>query len=197
MFYVSDSVRNGSEIWVSFVFWKVWLLLLRLTINKHFQIKQKVCVPPKHKTKHKNNNNNTNNYNSYIQSQHTNRSLQNNIPHPKYTPNIQIHPLHNNIHVSKVHSKSAFEPGASGLPCYCTSICVRSCFNWRASCVDTKTKQNKIQRMNLHFPLSFAFLVRGRFFYLPNHGLPRPPFFHPYSLECWDLRHEIALSVSA
>ena len=29
------------EIWVSFVFLKVLLLLLRLTINKHSQIKQK------------------------------------------------------------------------------------------------------------------------------------------------------------
>jgi len=45
--------------------------------------------------------------------------------------------------------------------------------------------------------LVLLFWVGGRFFYLPNHGLPRPPFFHPYSLECWDLRHEIALSVSA
>ena len=30
------------EIWVSFVFWKVLLLLLRLTINKHSQIKKKM-----------------------------------------------------------------------------------------------------------------------------------------------------------
>ena len=35
---------------------------------------------------------------------------------------------------------SAFEPGASGLPDYCTSICVRSCCYWRASCVDSKKK---------------------------------------------------------
>jgi len=34
-----------------------------------------------------------------------------------------------------VHWGSAFEPGASGLPYYCTSICVRSYCNWRASCV--------------------------------------------------------------
>ena len=32
-----------------------------------------------------------------------------------------------------VHCGSAFEPGASGLPYYCTSICVRSWCNWRAS----------------------------------------------------------------
>ena len=44
------------------------------------------------------------------------------IPIPQATPNIQIHPLpsQNNIHVSKVHCGSAFEPGASGLPYYCT-----------------------------------------------------------------------------
>jgi len=34
--------------------------------------------------------------------------------------NIQIHPLQNNIHVSKFHRGSAFEPGASWLPYYCT-----------------------------------------------------------------------------
>jgi len=72
-----------------------------------------------HDTKHdktkldsENYNNTTNNYNPYIQS-HTNTSLQNNIPHPKYTLNIQIHLLQNNIHVSKVHCGSVFEPGAS------------------------------------------------------------------------------------
>jgi len=48
------------------------------------------------------------------------------IPIPQSTPNIQIYPLQNNIHVSKVHCGSAFEPGASGLTYYCTSICVRS-----------------------------------------------------------------------
>ena len=60
------------------------------------------------------------------------------IPIPQSTPNIQIHPLHNNIHVSKVHCGSAFEPGASGLPYYCTSICVCSWCTWRASSVDSK-----------------------------------------------------------
>ena len=49
------------------------------------------------------------------------------IPIPESTPNIQIHPLQNNIYVSKVNCGSAFEPGASGLPYYCTSICARSC----------------------------------------------------------------------
>ena len=39
-----------------------------------------------------------------------------------------------------VHSGSAFEPGASGLPYYCTYICVCFWCNWRASCVDSKTK---------------------------------------------------------
>ena len=97
------------------------------------------------KTKHTYNNNITNNYNPYIQSQHTNRSLQTHIPYSKYTPNIQIHPLQNNNHVSKFNSGSAFDLGASGLPYYCTSICVRSCCNWHASCVDSssKTKQTK------------------------------------------------------
>jgi len=42
---------------------------------------------------------------------------------------------------SMVHCGSAFEPGASGLPYYCTSICVRSCCNWRASYVDSKPKK--------------------------------------------------------
>jgi len=46
---------------------------------------------------------------------------------------------------SKVHCGSAFEPGASGLPYYCTSICVRSCCTCRASCVDLKPK-NKIKK---------------------------------------------------
>ena len=58
------------------------------------------------------------NYNPYIQYQHTNRSLQDKIPHPKYTSNIQKHSLQNNIHVSNDHCGSPFEPGASGLPYY-------------------------------------------------------------------------------
>ena len=35
-----------------------------------------------------------------------------------------------------VHCGSAFEPGASGLPYYCTSTCTRSGCTRRASCVD-------------------------------------------------------------
>ena len=44
---------------------------------------------------------------------------------------------------SMVHCGSAFEPGASGLPYYCASICARSCCTWRASSVDSKPKKNK------------------------------------------------------
>jgi len=43
----------------------------------------------------------------------------------------------------KVHCGSAFEQGASGLPDYCTSICVRSSCTRRASCVDSKPKKEK------------------------------------------------------
>ena len=39
---------------------------------------------------------------------------------------------------SRVNCRSAFEPGASGLPYYCTCICVRSWCNFRASCVNSK-----------------------------------------------------------
>jgi len=39
---------------------------------------------------------------------------------PQSTPNIQIHELQNNINVSKVHCRIAFELGASGLPYYYT-----------------------------------------------------------------------------
>jgi len=66
------------------------------------------------------------------------------IPIRQSTPNIQIHPLHNNIHVSKVYCGSAFEPGASGLPYYCTSICVRFWCNWRANLWIPNKKQSKI-----------------------------------------------------
>jgi len=37
--------------------------------------------------------------------------------------------------------RQCLEPGASGLPYYCTTICVRSCCNWRASCVDSTIKK--------------------------------------------------------
>jgi len=44
---------------------------------------------------------------------------------PQSTPIIQIHPLQNNIHGSKVHCGSVFEPVASGLPYYYTPpVCV-------------------------------------------------------------------------
>ena len=44
-----------------------------------------------------------------------------------------------------IYCGSAFEPGASGLPYYCTSICVRSWCTWRASCVDSKPYKKKLQ----------------------------------------------------
>ena len=43
-----------------------------------------------------------------------------------------------------VHCGSAFEPGASGLPYYCTSICVRFGCTRLASCVDS-TPKNKTE----------------------------------------------------
>ena len=42
-----------------------------------------------------------------------------------------------------VHCGSAFEPGASGLPYYCTSTCAHSGCTWRASCVDSQPKIKK------------------------------------------------------
>jgi len=68
------------------------------------------------------------------------------IPISQTTPNIQIHPLHNNIHVSKVHCGSAFEPGVSRLPYYCTSICVRSWCNWRAKLGIPNQKKKKASK---------------------------------------------------
>ena len=52
--------------------------------------------------------------------------------------------------MSKVHCGSAFELGASRLPYYCTSICVHSWYNWRATWVDSKTKQNKTNDRRKH-----------------------------------------------
>jgi len=46
---------------------------------------------------------------------------------------------------SKVHCGSFFEPSASGLPCYCTSNCVHSWYNWRANCVKGEKKMDHIQ----------------------------------------------------
>ena len=41
------------------------------------------------------------------------------------------------IRTCDMNCGSAFEPDASGLPYYCTSICVSSWCTWRASCVDS------------------------------------------------------------
>ena len=46
---------------------------------------------------------------------------------------------HKKKHETKTNCGSAFEPGASGLPYYFTSVCVRSCCNWRTSSVDFKS----------------------------------------------------------
>ena len=45
--------------------------------------------------------------------------------------------------MSKSSTSFIFEPGASGLPCYCTSIYARSCCAWRASSVDPNPKKLK------------------------------------------------------
>ena len=68
---------------------------------------------------------------------------------PQSTPNIQIHPLQNNIHESKIHCGSAFEPSASKLPYYCTpSVCVADALGalavWRQN--KNKTKQKMLWR---------------------------------------------------
>jgi len=55
------------------------------------------------------------------------------------------HSFHGPIH-SMVHCGSVFEPRASGLPYYCTSICVRSCCTESASCVDSKPKKKKMNK---------------------------------------------------
>jgi len=44
--------------------------------------------------------------------------------------------------------RSAFEPGASELPDYCTSTCACSFCTWRASCVDSKPKKKKERRQD-------------------------------------------------
>ena len=66
-----------------------------------------------------------------------------------------------NIQTCDMNCGSAFEPGASRLPYYCTSsVCVpdvlgvlgvwrqsnkkKSCCNWRAICVDSKPKKKKV-----------------------------------------------------
>ena len=59
---------------------------------------------------------------------------------PFYCTFIRLHVYAFAIN-SMVHCGSAFEPGASGIPYYCTSICVRSCCTWHASCMDSKPKK--------------------------------------------------------
>jgi len=72
------------------------------------------------------------------------------IPAPCFLMCIMFHVVLIWIHVYvfaihfMVHCRSAFEPGASGLPYCCTSICVRSCCNWRARCVDSTTTKKTI-----------------------------------------------------
>ena len=59
-------------------------------------------------------------------------------------PHVYVFAIH-----SMVHCRSAFEPGASGLPYYCTSICVHSWCNWRASLWIPNQKKYKNYRLNL------------------------------------------------
>ena len=63
--------------------------------------------------------------------------------------------LQNNNHKTKYKdtttSGSAFEPGGSGLPYRCITICVRSWCTWRASCV-AKQKQKKTKTNPLGTP---------------------------------------------
>jgi len=94
-----------------------------------------------------------------------------NTPIHHSTPNIQIHPLQNNIHVSKVHCGSAFEPGASGLRYYCTPpVCVPDVLGalavWRQNI--KKNNQSQIRRhvptrplqvMSLKYPFLFYYYV--------------------------------------
>jgi len=48
-----------------------------------------------------------------------------------------------NKHKNNTHCGSALKPGASGLPYYCASICVRSWCDWRATSVDSKPTKKK------------------------------------------------------
>jgi len=58
------------------------------------------------------------------------------------------------------HGRSAFEPGASGLPYYCPSICVRSSCTRHASCADSKPNKQTKER---HKPLVVSVVVVGLF----------------------------------
>jgi len=76
---------------------------------------------------------------------------------------LQIHPLQNNIHVSKVHCGGFFEPGASGLPYYCTSICVCSWCTWHPKCVDSKPKKKgKKSTLIRHEQVNFRIWARSK-----------------------------------
>ena len=48
-----------------------------------------------------------------------------------------------NKHKNNTNCGSAFEPGASGLDYYCTSICLRSGCTRRANCVDSNPKKTE------------------------------------------------------
>jgi len=68
--------------------------------------------------------------------------------------------LQNNNHTTKhknnTNCGSAFEPGASGLPYYCTSIYVRSGCTRGASCVDSKTKKTYTERPEASCQVHFS-----------------------------------------
>ena len=69
---------------------------------------------------------------------------------------------------------SAFEPGASGLPYYCTSLCSRSCYTWRARCVDSNPKK----KLSLFYITERSFTM-DRIYY-------RPLCVVPFSLSVCD-----------
>jgi len=70
---------------------------------------------------------------------------------------------------SMVHCRSAFELGASRLPYCCTSICVRSCCTWCASCVDWNKKNKKIECATA---VREAFAAPATTAWEPNIGCP-------------------------
>ena len=67
---------------------------------------------------------------------------------------------HKTKHENNTNCGSAFEPGASGLPYYCTSICVRFGCTRRANCVDSIPKKQKMPSISLcmcvRMPLSLG-----------------------------------------
>jgi len=56
---------------------------------------------------------------------------------------------HKTKHKCNTNCRSTFEPGASGLPYYCTSIFVRFGCTRLATCVDSKPKIKKIATVQL------------------------------------------------